>query len=80
MDARTYEAETPTLADVASLAGVSRATASRVVNDLPTVSADTRRRVQRAVAALGYVPDAAAVALARRRGGRRPNIPRLPAA
>jgi DNA-binding LacI/PurR family transcriptional regulator len=60
--------ENPTLADVASLAGVSRATASRVINDIPAVSADARRRVQRAVAVLGYVPDEAAVALARRRG------------
>jgi hypothetical protein len=59
--------EIPTLADVASLAGVSRATASRVINDVPAVSADARHRVQRAVAALGYVPDQAAVALARRR-------------
>jgi DNA-binding LacI/PurR family transcriptional regulator len=79
MDARTQLAagpaislrrrpvETPTLSDVASLAGVSRATASRVINDVPAVSADARRRVRRAVAVLGYVPDEAAVALARRR-------------
>jgi DNA-binding LacI/PurR family transcriptional regulator len=65
---RRRPVENPTLADVASLAGVSRATASRVINDIPTVSAATRLRVQRAVAALGYVPDQAAVALARRRG------------
>jgi len=56
-----------TLSDVANLAGVSRATASRVINDVPAVSADARRRVQRAVLVLGYVPDQAAVALARRR-------------
>jgi DNA-binding LacI/PurR family transcriptional regulator len=64
---RRRSVETPTLSDVASLAGVSRATASRVINDIPAVSADARRRVQRAVAVLGYVPDQAAVTLARRR-------------
>lgn len=57
----------PTLSDVASLAGVSRATASRVINDVPAVSPEARRRVKRAVATLGYVPNSAAAALARRR-------------
>jgi DNA-binding LacI/PurR family transcriptional regulator len=59
----------PTLVDVAHRAGVSRATASRVVNGVPTVSPDSRRRVQRAVAELGYVPNTAAASLVTRRSG-----------
>jgi LacI family transcriptional regulator len=57
----------PTQADVASLAGVSRATVSYVVNnrihDRVLVSEETRRRVLEAVAELNYVPDARAQAL-----------------
>lgn len=47
----------PTLAQVARLAGVSIATASRVVTGAVPVSADRRARVERAVAELHYVPD-----------------------
>jgi DNA-binding LacI/PurR family transcriptional regulator len=51
-----------TSADVARLAGVSRATVSYVLNDTPrqTISADTRGRVLDAATALGYAPSAAA--------------------
>jgi DNA-binding LacI/PurR family transcriptional regulator len=51
-----------TSADVARLAGVSRATVSYVLNDTPrqTISADTRSRVLDAAARLGYAPSAAA--------------------
>jgi DNA-binding LacI/PurR family transcriptional regulator len=51
-----------TSADVARLAGVSRATVSYVLNDTPrqTISADTRDRVRSAAATLGYAPSAAA--------------------
>ena len=51
-----------TSADVARLAGVSRATVSYVLNDTPrqTISADTRARVLEAAAHLGYAPSAAA--------------------
>ena len=54
-----------TSADVARLAGVSRATVSYVLNDTPrqTISADTRTRVLDAAASLGYAPSAAARAL-----------------
>jgi DNA-binding LacI/PurR family transcriptional regulator len=48
-------AETPTLADVAALAGVSPATASRVINGTAHVSHHARRRVEEAVQRLGYV-------------------------
>ncbi|HTI28053.1 MAG TPA: LacI family DNA-binding transcriptional regulator, partial [Kutzneria sp.] len=45
----------PTLADVARWAGVSVATASRVLNGSAPVNEDTAARVVRAVADLGYV-------------------------
>lgn len=53
-----------TLEDVAAIAGVSRATVSRVVNGDSNVKALTRARVERAVAELGYTPNPAARALA----------------
>jgi DNA-binding LacI/PurR family transcriptional regulator len=51
-----------TSADVARMAGVSRATVSYVLNDTPhqTISAGTRGRVLDAAASLGYAPSAAA--------------------
>jgi DNA-binding LacI/PurR family transcriptional regulator len=54
-----------TSADVARLAGVSRATVSYVLNDTPhqTISAATRGRVLDAATSLGYAPSAAARAL-----------------
>jgi LacI family transcriptional regulator len=57
----------PTQADVAKLAGVSRATVSYVVNNQSggrvPISEETRQRVLDAVAELDYVPDARAQAL-----------------
>jgi DNA-binding LacI/PurR family transcriptional regulator len=57
----------PTLEQVAALAGVSRATVSRVVNGSPKVSPAVRAQVERAVAKLGYVPNRAARSLVTRR-------------
>lgn len=57
------------LNDIARLAGVSRSTVSRVVNNDPRVSDDVRRRVQETIAEVGYQPNAAARALASRRTG-----------
>lgn len=55
-----------TLADVARHAGVSTATASRVINGTSsTVAEDLRRRVLAAVEELSYVPNAHAQMLAR---------------
>ncbi len=49
-----------TLRDVARLAGVSFKTVSNVVNQYPHVRADTRARVEAAIAQLGYQPNIAA--------------------
>ena len=57
----------PTLEQVAALAGVSRATVSRVVNGSPGVRPVVRAQVERAVAELGYVPNRAARSLVTRR-------------
>ena len=56
-----------TLEKIAALAGVSRATVSRVVNDRPRVSGATRARVRRIIEEQGYTPNAAARSLASRR-------------
>ncbi|MEU7531940.1 LacI family DNA-binding transcriptional regulator [Saccharothrix sp. NPDC042600] len=56
-----------TLADVARRAGVSSSTVSYVLSGKRTISEETRRRVERAVAELGYHPHARARALAARR-------------
>lgn len=50
--------------DVADLAGVSVATVSRALRDLPRVSDDTRARVRLAARELGYVASASASGLA----------------
>ncbi|MEV8373174.1 LacI family DNA-binding transcriptional regulator [Kribbella sp. NPDC056861] len=54
----------PTIEDVAQLADVSRATASRVINNLPGASGPLRERVHAAVTELGYQPNETARALA----------------
>jgi len=50
----------PTVTDVALAAGVSRQTVSNVMNSPEIVRADTRERVQAAIAELGYRPHASA--------------------
>ncbi|GEL95755.1 LacI family DNA-binding transcriptional regulator [Cellulomonas composti] len=52
-----------TIEEVARRAGVSRSTVSRVLNDVPTVDAAMRRRVEAAVRETGYVPSLAARSL-----------------
>ena len=58
-----------TISDVARLAGVSSMTVSRVMNDSAGVKPDTRRRVEEAIAELGYVPNRLARGLSRQRTG-----------
>ncbi len=53
----------PTIHDVAKKAGVSPSTVSRVLNDRPGISEETRERVLRAARELGYLPDMAARSL-----------------
>ncbi|WP_100444260.1 LacI family DNA-binding transcriptional regulator [Glycomyces xiaoerkulensis] len=61
------EEPTPTLEDVARVAGVSRATVSRVINRTRNVDPEIQEAVRRAVAATGYVPNRAARSLVTRR-------------
>jgi DNA-binding LacI/PurR family transcriptional regulator len=60
-------ARRPRLDDVAAEAGVSPATVSLVLREIPGPSAATRERVLAAATRLGYRPDRAASALASRR-------------
>ncbi|MGP3533412.1 LacI family DNA-binding transcriptional regulator [Microbacterium sp. RD1] len=55
-----------TIEEVAARAGVSRSTVSRVVNGSTAVSPEALEAVRDAIAALNYVPNRAARALARR--------------
>lgn len=57
----------PTIDEVAKLAGVSRGTASRAINEAPHVSQAARAKVRRAAQKLGYIPNRAARSLVTRR-------------
>jgi len=59
--------KTPTINDVARIAGVSKKTVSRVINRSALLSEDTRTKVEGVIAELGYVPNPQARALALRR-------------
>jgi LacI family transcriptional regulator len=59
-----------TIEEVAKAAAVSRQTVSRVINHSPRVTAQTKARVEHAIAELGYVPGLAA----RTNGGRRARL------
>ena len=56
----------PTINDVARLAGVSKKTVSRVINQSPLLNQTTREKVEAVIADLGYVPNPQARALALR--------------
>ena len=49
-----------TISDVARLAGVSTATVSHTINNTRYVSSETKEKVYKAIAELGYTPDASA--------------------
>ena len=55
---------TMTIQDIARLAGVSKATVSRVLNHHPSVNALLRERVQRVVQEYDFVPSVTAIGLA----------------
>lgn len=57
----------PTINDVADLAGVSKKTVSRVINESPLVNAATREGIQAIINEIGYRPDPQARGLAFRR-------------
>lgn len=59
----------PTLEDVAKVAGVSRATVSRVIHDQRRVAPALKEVVERAIATTGYVPNRAARSLVTGRTG-----------
>jgi DNA-binding LacI/PurR family transcriptional regulator len=65
----THSAGPPTLADVAQLAGVSSATASRVLTGTARVRPQTRDKVEQAILRLGYVRNRAARSAASRQAG-----------
>jgi LacI family transcriptional regulator len=56
-----------TIRDVAQLAGVSTATVSKILNDAPHVSAETRERVQAAIEKLNFRPNTIARSLKKSR-------------
>jgi LacI family transcriptional regulator len=54
----------PTINDIARLAKVSKKTVSRVINRSPSVSGDTRERIEKVINELGFAPDPQARGLA----------------
>jgi DNA-binding LacI/PurR family transcriptional regulator len=68
-DSMTEPTGLPTLADVAHLAGVSSATASRVLTGSARVRPQTKDKVEQAMTRLGYVRNRAARSAGSRRAG-----------
>ena len=56
--------------DVAREAGVAISTVSKVLNNYPNVSDDTRKKVYEVVDRLGFVPNSVAAALSSKKSGR----------
>ncbi|MFD5226782.1 LacI family DNA-binding transcriptional regulator [Microbacterium sp. NPDC058342] len=63
MTASSERARTPSIRDVARLAGVSHQTVSRVLNDHPSIRPETKAKVLDAISVLDYRPNLAARAL-----------------
>jgi LacI family transcriptional regulator len=57
----------PTINDIARMAGISKKTVSRVLNNSPFVSVETREKIDAIIARTGYTPDPQARGLAFRR-------------
>jgi LacI family transcriptional regulator len=58
-----------TLEDIGRLAGVSRSTVSRVINNQPSVNSSVRERVEEVIRRTGYTPNVAARSLVSGRSG-----------
>lgn len=56
--------------EVAKRAGVAISTVSKVLNNYPNVSEETKEKVNTAIKELGYVPNAVAAALSSKKSGR----------
>lgn len=56
--------------DVAKHAGVAISTVSKVLNNYPNVSEETKRKVNRAVEEMNFVPNSVAAALSSKQAGR----------
>lgn len=56
--------------DVAKHAGVAISTVSKVLNNYPNISEETKQKVNAAIIELGYVPNAVAAALSSKKSGR----------
>lgn len=65
--AKTTPPKRPTIHDVARVAGVSKSTVSRVLNNRGYASPETIEQVQHAIDTLNYVPHASARSLVKRR-------------
>ncbi|NSW52393.1 MAG: LacI family DNA-binding transcriptional regulator [Anaerolineae bacterium] len=62
-----HKKHTPTIKDVARMAGVSIATVSRTINGIDVVNEETVQRVRAAISELNYIPSSAARMLASRK-------------
>jgi DNA-binding LacI/PurR family transcriptional regulator len=58
-----------TIKEIAEIAGVSKGTVSRVINNIPGVGQKTRERIQRLIKKMKYEPNAIARSLASKRTG-----------
>ena len=56
--------------DVAKHAGVAISTVSKVLNNYPNVSEETKKKVNQAVEELNFVPNSVAAALSSKQSGR----------
>ena len=56
--------------DVAKHAGVAISTVSKVLNNYPNISEETKKKVNEAIAELNFVPNSIAAALSSKQSGR----------
>lgn len=58
------------ISDIARMAGVSKGTVSRVINDSPEgVSEETRKRIKKMIEDVGYIPNRVAGSITHARTG-----------